>query len=371
MNCSANRSENVMIVDLLRNDLGRLAEIGSIRVDDLFATEKYETLFQMTSTVSGALRRGTAIYEIFRAMFPSGSVTGAPKVRTMQIIQELEPEPRGAYTGAIGFFAPNGDAVFNVAIRTIVLSGNSGEMGVGSGIVFDSVASQEYEECQLKADFLTQPDPKFELLESLLWDGNYHLLDLHLERLKSSAAYFGFVFRESDVRAALERKASHLETGAHKVRLRLASGGGIRIESSRLPRSRKVGTVVLSRLAVSSRDRFLYHKTTHRKVYEALYARARRHGHEDVILTNERGEITEGTRNNIFLEIAGTLVTPPVDCGLLPGIFRRHVLETDPRARERMVNLKDLRSADAIYLCNAVRGMRRVGLKSAAPADSL
>ena len=353
-----NRSENVMIVDLLRNDLGRIAEIGSIRAAHLFAVEKYETLFQMTSTVSGTLRQGTPLLEIFRATFPCGSVTGAPKVRTMQIIRELEPAPRGVYTGSIGYFAPNGDAVFNVAIRTVVLNGNSGEMGVGGGIVFDSRPAQEYEECQLKAQFLTMPQPKFELLESLLWDGSYRFLDLHLERMQVFGRVFRFCLRRRRASFATGAQPSHLNPGsAYKVRVLLARQGGIRIENAVLEP------------AHNTRERWFSLRTkslpatgfsiTKRPIgisYEREYAEARRQGHEDVVFTNERGEITEGTRNNVFIEIGTALFTPPVTCGLLPGVFRRHLLETDPRAAERILSVTDLRSAGAIYLCNSVKG---------------
>ena len=409
-----NRSENVMIVDLLRNDLGKIAETGSIKVDNLFAVEKYETLLQMTSTVSATLRPGKTFYEIFRALFPSGSVTGAPKFRTMQIIDELEDAPRGVYTGAIGYFTPNRDAVFNVAIRTIVMTGNSAEMGVGSGIVFDSDGEQEYAECQLKAQFLTQRQPYFQLIESLLWDGDYYLLDRHLQRLKSSAEYFCFVFNESEIVAALEKNGKHLSTlreerclnssptsaakaGAedepataainrcatqnpardqtfprpdeagsrYKVRLLLDMDGAISIENATIgPQSSVKGTVMVSPHRVHSKDRFLYHKTTHRDVYERLQAEAARQGHEDVLFVNERGEITEGTYNNVFVEIGGKLYTPPVACGLLPGVLRQHILENDPRASERILAVQDLATADAIYLCNSVRVLRQVELSA-------
>src|SRR5271168_42706 len=187
-----NRSENVMIVDLLRNDLGRVCLPGSIQVDKLFAVERYRTLFQMTSTISGQLRPGIDFYGIFKALFPSGSIVGAPKVRTMQIIGELEQRRRGVYTGTIGFIAPRREAVFSVAIRTLVLHNGMAEMGVGSGIVYDSGAVAEYEECQLKATFLTRASPDFQLIETMLWDGGYFLLPLHLERLAASADYFDF-----------------------------------------------------------------------------------------------------------------------------------------------------------------------------------
>lgn len=358
-----NCSENVMIVDLLRNDLGKIAETGSITVNELFAVEKYETLFQMTSTISGTLRPGTTFYEIFRALFPSGSVTGAPKFRTMQLIQELETDSRGVYTGAIGYFSPNHDAVFNVAIRTAVLDGNSGEMGVGGGIVFDSAAPQEYEECQLKAHFLTRPRPSFQLLESLLWDGDYHRLHQHLERLKSSVEYFSFACNEDEVLSALEQNQRQLRAGsAYKVRLLLHHDGTISVENIPLVPQSARGTVILSPSRVSSQDRFLYHKTTHRDLYERLHAEARQQGHEDVLFLNQRGELTESAHNNVFVEICNRLFTPPVDCGLLPGVFRRHILENEPRAAERTLTSNDLRAADAIHLCNSVRGLRQVDL---------
>jgi para-aminobenzoate synthetase/4-amino-4-deoxychorismate lyase len=358
-----NRSENVMIVDLLRNDIGRIAEIGSVRVDEIFSVEKYETLFQMTSTVSGTMHAGTKFYDIFRAIFPSGSVTGAPKCRTMQIIQEIEQEPRGVYTGAIGYVAPNRDAVFSVPIRTIVLEEGMGEMGVGSGIVYDSIPLQEYDECLLKMQFFTRSEPYFQLIESLRWDGKYHFLLQHLERLESSAEYFDFPFSQPEVAARLEENQSGLQPGeAYKVRLLLDSAGAVVIENVRLDLEPPAGTVTLSSVRMSSQDRFLYHKTTLRAVYERQHAEARRQGYEDVLFMNEKGELTEAANNNIFVEIGGKLFTPPVECGLLPGIYRQHVLETEPRASERILAVDDLKAADAIYLCNSVRGLRQVTL---------
>jgi para-aminobenzoate synthetase/4-amino-4-deoxychorismate lyase len=358
-----NRSENVMIVDLLRNDIGKIAETGSVRVDELFAVEKYETLFQMTSTVSGRLRAGTKFYDIFRAIFPSGSVTGAPKCRTMQIIQEVEQGPRGVYTGAIGYIAPSRDAVFSVPIRTMVLQAGTGEMGVGSGIVYDSVPLEEYKECLLKMQFFTHSQPSFQLIESLRWDGQYHFLRQHLERLKSSTEYFDFPFREPEVTSKLEENQRCLRAGeAYKVRLLLDSTGAVAIDNVRLDPEPSAGTVMLSPVRMSSQDRFLYHKTTCRDVYEQQHAEARRQGHADVLFTNEKGELTEAANNNIFVEAGGRLFTPPVECGLLPGIYRRHILESEPRASERVLTVDDLKTTDAIYLCNSVRGLRRVSL---------
>jgi para-aminobenzoate synthetase/4-amino-4-deoxychorismate lyase len=360
---SKNRSENVMIVDLLRNDLGKIAEIGSIRTDELFAVEKYETLFQMTSTVSATLRSGETLGDTFRAIFPSGSVTGAPKCRTMQIIQELERGPRGLYTGAIGYFSPSNETVFNVSIRTMVLEAGRGEMGVGSGIVFDSLPEQEYEECLLKTQFLTGLQPLFQLIESLRWDGTYHFLWQHLERLKSSAEYFAFAFCEDQAIAALEQNEKGLQSGkVYKVRLLLDPTGEISLDNVPLDPAPPSGTITVASIRTSSQDRFLYHKTTRRDLYQRLHSEAGRYGHEDVIFVNEKGEITEGAINNIFVKIGGMLFTPPVECGLLAGVFRQHVLESDHRAAERIVFLEDLRTAEAIYLCNSVRGLRQVSL---------
>ena len=356
-----NRSENIMIVDLLRNDLGKIAEVGSVRVDELFAVEKYETLFQMTSTVSASLRAGTKPYEIFSAIFPSGSVTGAPKCRTMQIIQELENAPRGVYTGAIGFFSPSHNAVFNVPIRTAVLEAGSGEMGVGGGIVFDSLAEQEYEECLLKLQFLARSEPVFQLVETLRWGGKYHFLKEHLRRLRSSAEYFGFPFSESHVALTLEQNQHGLKGDVvYRVRLLLDVRGSISLENLVLDPEPPISTIKMSPIRTFSQDRFLYHKTTCRSLYEHECAEARRLGYQDVVFQNERGEVTEAANNNIFVQIGGRLVTPPVECGLLAGIFRQYVLENEQRASERILSYEDLKTADAIFLCNSVRGMRQV-----------
>jgi len=359
-NDSKNRSENVMIVDLMRNDLGRICEYGSVQVERLFAVEKYETLFQMVSEVSGTLRAGVRYSDIFGSLFPCGSVTGAPKHRTMEIIRQLERGPRGVYTGAIGFFSPAGEAVFNVPIRTVVLEGNHGEMGVGSGIVIDSRAEDEYRECLLKSEFLTRRDEPFQLLESILWNDGYSFLPLHLERMESSALYFGFDFDRNAMLLALDDERKRLPRGVRiKVRVLLERSGAIAISHAPVEQEAGGGKVILSSRRVFSGDRFLRHKTTRRQLYNQEYAQARRQGYDEVLFLNERGEVTEGAISNVFIEKDGHWFTPPVSCGLLPGIYRRQLLETGPAA-ERMLQLQDLVSADAVYLCNAVRGCRRV-----------
>jgi para-aminobenzoate synthetase / 4-amino-4-deoxychorismate lyase len=359
-----NRSENVMIVDLMRNDLGRICEYGSVKVERLFAVEKYETLFQMVSEVSGTLRPEVRYADIFESLFPCGSVTGAPKHRTMEIIGQLERGPRGVYTGAIGFFSPAREAVFNVPIRTVVLENNRGAMGVGSGIVIDSRAEDEYRECLLKSEFLTSHDEPFQLLESILWNHGYGWLPWHLERMESSAAYFGFKFDRAAIVAALEDESRQLPCGARiKVRVLLARSGALSISHAPVEQEAGQGKVIVSQSRVFSGDRFLRHKTTRRQLYDQQYAHARQQGYDEVLFLNERGEVTEGAISNVFIEKEGHWFTPPVACGLLPGIYRRHLLETKP-ATERPLQLQDLVSADAVYLCNAVRGCRKVTLVS-------
>lgn len=362
-----NRSENVMIVDLLRNDLGRVCEFGTVSVDELFATEKYETVWQMTSTVSGKLRTDVSQVEVFKSLFPCGSVTGAPKLRTMEIIRELEQGPRDVYTGAIGYFAPNGDAVFNVAIRTVVLKDGCGEMGIGSGIVIDSDAGREYEECKLKANFLTERAPEFKLIEALHWEEGYRLLGMHMDRLEQSAKYFDYEFDREAIISGLKECAKGLTAGTkYKVRLLLDRAGDVTIESSDIGTSQEKGKLMLAGERTSSADRFLFHKTSNREFYERRFREAVELGFDDVLFMNERDEITEGAISNVLIVVGGRWYTPPLDCGVLPGIFRRHILETNGAASERVLRLEDLKSADAIYICNAVRGCRKVQLETRA-----
>ncbi|HVN93947.1 MAG TPA: aminodeoxychorismate synthase component I [Terracidiphilus sp.] len=383
-----NRAENLMIVDLVRNDLGRIARFGTVHAENLFAVERYPTLWQMTSTVSAELRPDARFYDIFRALFPCGSITGAPKVRAMQLIAELEQAPRGVYTGAIGFFSPR-QTVFNVAIRTLDLEGQRGVFGAGSGVVIDSDAREEYRECLLKASFLIgpahrstspisaqvpavpQPDKLF-LIETMLWDGDnplgsFPLLEVHLDRLEDSADYFGFSCDRDAVRAALEDHvrpfAGQLSAGSapRKVRLLVDADGRVEIASEQLAPSDPsyIGRVILSNTRTDPTDAMLYHKTTQRPLYASEFARAQQQGYDDVLFLNLHGEVTEGAISNLFIEKDGRWFTPPIACGLLPGVYRRHLLTTRPDIEERILHLDDLRHADAIYITNAVRGLRR------------
>jgi para-aminobenzoate synthetase/4-amino-4-deoxychorismate lyase len=359
-----NRSENVMIVDLLRNDLGRLCNFGSVRARNLFAVERYPTLWQMTSTVTGDLRPDVGFRQIFRALFPCGSITGAPKVRAMQLLAQIEQQPRGVYTGAIGFFSKE-QTVFNVAIRTLELDGECGTMGVGSGIVIDSDAAEEFRECLLKAEFLTQPTEPFSLVETLLWQGEYPLLELHLDRLEDSARYFAFPCDRDEVKAALLAHASAFaDRKPRRVRLLLDHKGKPQITGELLPESANTGNAMLPRVRIASQrtdpqNPMHFHKTTHRPVYAEALKAATEAGFDDVLFINLRGEVTEGAIHNIFVEKDGHWFTPPIECGLLAGVQRRHILETQPNVEERVLYPQDLRQADAIYLSNAVRGLRQ------------
>jgi para-aminobenzoate synthetase/4-amino-4-deoxychorismate lyase len=365
-NDAKNRSENVMIVDLLRNDLGRLAKFGSVRTEKLFEPERYPTLWQMTSTVAAELRDEVNFEQIFRALFPCGSITGAPKVRAMQLIAEIEDAPRGVYTGAIGFFSPQ-QTIFNVAIRTLILDGDRGAMGAGSGIVIDSDPDEEFRECLLKAEFLTKSPAEFSLIETMLWEGGFPLIELHLDRLTDSADYFDFLCDRVEVRAGLDAYAGRFDDrAARKVRMLLDRDGHLTISDEPLPTTQAghTGRVRMAKAKTDPADPTLFHKTTHRPVYAEAFNAAVRDGFDDVLFLNLRGELTEGAISNVFVEKGGRWCTPPVDCGLLPGVYRRHLLQTRADIEERVLHEEDLRSADAVYLANAVRGLRQVRVES-------
>lgn len=357
------RAENLMIVDLMRNDIGRIAEIGSVSVTDLFTVETFKTLHQMTSGVRATLKPGVDTSELLRGIFPPGSVIGAPKIRAMELIRQLETEPRGVYCGAIGYISPEGRSLFNVAIRTAVVFRNAdGEMGIGSGVVFDSAGPKEYAECLLKMKFLTDPVKRFELIETLLFDpqSGYALLERHIERLQMSARYFAYAYDEPAVRSALA-DAVVGKTGRLRVRLLLAENGAISVTTTALP---PPAVEAVMRFAVSdtrldSSDLFLFHKTTRREVYDREWQDyAERLGTDEVIYVNERGELAEGSRTTIFLQREGRLLTPALSCGLLPGTLRAELI-AEGKAAEAVLTLADLRAAEAVYLGNSVRGLVR------------
>jgi para-aminobenzoate synthetase / 4-amino-4-deoxychorismate lyase len=357
------RAENLMIVDLLRNDMGMVSATGSVQVRSLFDVESLGTVHQMTSTIESRLREGVGIVDLFRALFPCGSVTGAPKRRTMEIIAALEDSPRGVYTGCIGYISPGGEALFSVAIRTIAIDETGrGELGIGSGITFDSQADAEYAECLAKGRFAQQEPREFQLIESLLFEEGtgYFLLERHLERLARSAAYFAFPLEPGAVRKALAKIATPL-AGRHKVRLLLSRQGEIVCEAA--PIGAESGetelTAAFAGRTVDSADPFLYHKTTCRGLYAE--EAALRPDCADVLFVNERGEVTEGAVSNIVARIGGELVTPPLASGLLPGVFREELLATGV-IRERVIRREELEMAEEVHLVNSVRKWRRVKL---------
>jgi len=366
-NSIKNRAENVMIVDLLRNDLGRISRTGSVRVDKLYEIEKYETLFQMTSTVRAELNPDVRWFDLFKSMFPCGSVTGAPKINTMRIIDRLEKESRGVYTGSIGFISPDNVSTFSVAIRTVVLdeAEGHGEMGIGSGIVYDSGPESEYDECLLKADFLTSEYTDLQLIETMLWqDGEFFLLDLHLRRLAESAEYFQFDHdRDRVIQAMTTESEKFCDQMKYRVRLLLHRSGEITIASSKLDDADPVPKrVKFSTERTNPDDRFLYHKTTNRELYNSEFQKARAGGYYDFLFLNSRGEVTEGAISNIVIENNGRLYTPPIRCGLLNGVFRRHLFEKGFPIEEKVLFERDISEAEKLYVINSVRGVVEVSL---------
>ncbi len=361
-NSKKNRAENVMIVDMIRNDLGRIAKIGSVHVPELFAIEKYPTLLQMTSTVQA--RTEASLEEIFSALFPCASITGAPKVSTMNIIAELETTPRKIYTGSIGHIAPNRRAQFSVAIRTAIIDRETkqAEYGVGGGIVWDSTSADEYSEALLKARVLTDRPREFSLFETLLWtpEDSYFLREKHIERLLDSADYFGFAFSKESIESFLDELAVHFKS-PQRVKILLNKAGGISGESTSFEVSIKTYKVCLAEYPINSRNVFLYHKTTQREVYEkALIARQI---YSDVLFHNERGELTEFTIGNLVVEMNGELFTPPISSGLLGGTFRKHLLESGQVA-ERMIKIEELKKCQKVFLVNSVRKWVEVKLST-------
>lgn len=357
------RAENLMIVDLMRNDIGRISEIGSVSVTDLFTVETFRTLHQMTSGVQATLRDGIGMAELLKGIFPPGSIIGAPKIRAMELIAGLETEPRGVYCGAIGHISPHGRALFNVAIRTaVVFRDAAGEMGIGSGVVFDSQGTKEYAECLLKMKFLTDPVQPFSLIETMLYEPERGLvlLERHMERLITSARYFAFACDESAVRAALDDAVTG-KPERLRVRLLLAESGAVTVTTTPLPApdASAVMRYVVSDTRVSSADIFLFHKTTRRDLYDREWQRYHdTAGADEVIYLNERGELAEGSRTTIFIERGGRLLTPSLGCGLLPGTLRAELI-AEGRAAEAVLTREDLGSAEAVYLGNSVRGLVR------------
>lgn len=351
------QAENLMIVDLLRNDLGQIARTGTVQTEALFEVETYPTVHQMTSTITAQLKQDIGLLELFRSLFPCGSVTGAPKRRSMELIAGIEGQPRGIYCGAIGYLAPGGEMTFSVAIRTLLLNQQTGQisMGVGSGVTWDAQAPSEYAECLNKAAFL-RPRLQPRLLESLLLeDGSYPRLERHLNRLGWSANRLGYCCDHEQIRQALREHAIG-KTGRHKTRLLLAQDGSYQVESSPLQPLAQPLKLAIAAATVNPNDLLLYLKTEQRQRYEQ--ARKEHPEADEVLLCNNRGELTEGSFTNLVLKLDGRLLTPPLCCGLLPGVMRQELLEQQT-ITEQMLYPQDLQRAEEIWLINSVRGWLR------------
>ena len=382
---SKNRAENVMIVDLLRNDLARLLhgqEETSVTTQSLFDVESYESLLQMTSTVKGTSLKGVAHLSLgclFHCLFPCGSITGAPKIRTMQIIEDLEKEPRGVYTGAIGYLAPDGDAVFNVPIRTIRLRGTKGEMGIGAGITHDSVPIEEWHESLLKGKFLTHAQDTFQLFETIFWKkgSGFYLLELHVARLRRGATFFKFALRYEEVNKKLQQAAETFSGKCMRVRLVLEKDGRINISAipcelpqyTDLPELFEVkdrpiiGSVRFAVYNEHDMGPYLNYKTSRRSDYDKEFKEVLARGDIDALFNNSKGEMTEGCISNIVILKDGVYTTPAITCGLLAGVMREQLLlgaNASVALGEAILTREDVQRADAVFICNSVRGVVRV-----------
>jgi para-aminobenzoate synthetase / 4-amino-4-deoxychorismate lyase len=354
------RAENLMIVDLLRNDLSRVAKPGSVKVPELFAVETYPTILQMTSTVTAELEDGLGPVDLLDAIYPCGSITGAPKIRAMEIIAGLERGPRGAYCGAVGRVAPNGDASFNVAIRTLTLAqgGTMARLGLGSGIVADSEAGDEWRECLAKGRFVAT-ERSFDLIETMRFDPHEGVIDLdrHLARLTASAEALEFAFDRHEARNDLQ--ASTFRAGPSRIRLALAKGGALAIELRPLePPAEEPVTVAVAPLPVSPDDFRLRHKTSDRAFYDEAREAS---GAFEAIFVDPAGFLTEGSFTNLFVERGGMLLTPPLARGLLPGVLRGRLID-EGRAEEAELVEADL--LGGFLIGNSLRGLVRARLRS-------
>lgn len=351
------RAENLMIVDMVRNDLGRVAMIGSVEVPRLFTAEKYRTVWQMTTDVTATVADGAALSDIFAATFPGASITGAPKHRTMEIIKELEPQQRGVYCGALGLFEPGGDFTLNLPIRTLVHTDGDYHLGIGAGIVWDSDPDAEYDETLLKSHFALRVLPELSLWETLLLDadGRYVLLEEHLARMGASAEYFGIRFSTAGARHGLEQFARETD-GACVVRMELSQDGEITLVPREVPVApERPVRVLVSSEQVSADDRLLYHKTSLRELYKRARDAATDQGYFEVIFTNTDGHVTEGSITNLFVRSGQQWMTPPIADGLLPGTWRGHYIG-QVGAVERSLRVEDIVQADEVVIGNSVRG---------------
>ncbi len=359
-NSEKDKAENVMIVDLLRNDIGKICEPGSVSVRSLFDIETYETLHQMTSTIVGSLKQGIGLTEVLMSTFPCGSITGAPKISSMEIIRNVEKHIRGIYTGSIGLKREE-QWTFNVAIRTLEIKNNKATMGIGSGIVWDSKKNLEYDEILSKFSFIANRQSPFRLIETMLVShSSIALLNYHTERLKNSSNYFRFSFVEEKwmdfVRTILQNCSSYQQ---YKLRITLSKQGDFDYQLTPIENTESDKIVCYSDSKISSNSVYQYFKTTNREQYDSTIAKINGSKFYDVIFLNEREEVVEGSFNNIIIKKDGVYYTPPILSGALPGVYRSFLIETQG-VIEKVLYKEDIKNADSVFLCNAVRGRVKV-----------
>lgn len=342
-----NRAENVMIVDLLRNDLGRIAKVGTVNVSKLFEIETHKTLHQMTSQIEADLKENTTFFDIFKAIFPCGSITGAPKISTMKVISHVEKGERNIYCGAIGMISPK-ETIFSVPIRILQKTNeqNKFKYRVGGAIVWDSNTQDEWEETLTKTKFLND---EFQIIETVKIENNSILFEKeHFKRMQKTAEHFGFKFKTPEI----------AKTDDGMLRILLNRDGEIKTELKRITPA-KTSKIAISPIIQNSKNEFLYYKTTYRPWYFDSFQRIKNGEIYDEIFFNEKGELTEGARSNIVLQLNGNLYTPPVQCGLLNGVFRQELLKNN-KCTEKFLYKKDLEKAEKIFCVNSVRGMVEV-----------
>ncbi len=353
-----NRAENLMIVDLLRNDLGKISRQNSVTVKKLFEVEKYESLFQMVSAIKSRLKQKAKLSDLIKNIFPCGSITGAPKIRTMEIIHRLEKNPRGIYTGSIGLLLPE-KSIFNIAIRTVEINkgNNSGDIGLGAGITWGSKANEEYDEVLSKGAFVTEPSHQFEIFTSLLYErGKVFLLKEHLDRLKKSADYFLFFFNRGKIEEELNKCVKTLSVKKrYKVKVSINKFGRISVNVNELNNaSINAARVVISSKKIDEQNRFQYYKTTNRKIYDSELAKYRNKGFDEVLFLNQKNNLAEGAITNLFLLLGDKWKTPPISAGVLDGIYRNHFIKKH-QVNEEPLTIDDLKRAKKVLLTNSVR----------------
>ena len=358
------RAENVMIVDLMRNDISRICKLESVKVPELFRSTRYHSLHQLTSTVEGELKDGINLVDIFKATFPAGSITGAPKIRSMEIISELEKDGRRLYTGSAGIFLPGGDFILNVCIRTLLCQNQDALLGIGSGIVADSAQTLEWEECLLKSRFLNPKRRHTEVFETMLWNGHIHYFEDHINRLQDSCEYFLIPFDRTKVLEKLNESLFNLKSkDFHRVRLAVKIDGSIDLKIARLDCKgweKEPLKVKLSEKSTDSQSPYQYHKTDYRELYNEEFSQALKEGFDEVIFLNEKGKLSEGAISNIFIQLNGQWYTPPISAGILNGTWRKNLIEVI-EATEKPLTLNDLKKADDIIIGNSVRMRGQVG----------